>query len=156
VTFSHVYLSAARRGTLERDANLMAAKLATENPGSDAATLGDHFLLGEEFGAVPRSDVVRTFGERFAEQVFTLEPGHWRGPVSSSYGLHFVRIKEREQGGLLPLEDVRSAVRRDWLNARRLEAEKSLYETLRAHYQIVVEAPRGERGAKDQLAEVIR
>jgi hypothetical protein len=151
VTFDHVYLSAARRETLERDANLVAAKLATEDPETDAATLGDHFLLGEEFRALPRSDVVRKFGERFAENVFSVEPHGWRGPVSSSYGLHFIRVNERAQGGPMPLEDVRPAVRREWMNARRLQAEQSLYETLRARYQIVVEPHTGQPGAKDVI-----
>ena len=33
------------------------------------------------------------------------------------------------------------AVQREWLNARRIEAEQKLYRTLRDRYQIVVETP---------------
>jgi hypothetical protein len=143
VTFNHIYLSSARRETLEHDANLMAAKLAAESPGTDIASLGDHFLLGEEFHEVPRSDLVGTFGQHFAEEVFNMEPGRWHGPVWSSYGLHFVRVNERTQGGPLPLDAVREAVRRDWMNARRLEAERNLYKTLRARYQVVIAPPSG-------------
>ena len=154
LTFTHVYLSAARREALERDAASIAAKLTKENPEMDTATLGDHFLLGEEFRAMPRSDVSRTFGEHFAEQVFNIESGRWQGPISSSYGLHFVRVSERAQGGPLSLDSVRPAVRREWMNARRLEAEQSLYQTLRDRYQIVVEAPSGER--RDQVVGAAR
>ena len=32
-------------------------------------------------------------------------------------------------------------VRREWLNARRIEAEEKLYRTLRERYEIVVEKP---------------
>lgn len=152
VTFTHVYLSAARREALQRDADLIAAKLATEHPDIDADTLGDHFLLGKDFQAMPRSDAAHTFGEHFAAQLFSLEPGHWQGPVWSSYGLHFVRVSERTQGGLLPLESVRPAVRREWMNARRLDAEQSLYRTLRDRYQIVVEAVPAAPGARKQVA----
>jgi hypothetical protein len=106
LTFSHVYLSAARREALRRDAESVAAKLANETEETDAAALGDHFLLGQEFRAVPRSDVARTFGERFSEQIFGLEQGRWQGPIASSYGLHFVRVSERTQGGLPPLDAV--------------------------------------------------
>ena len=53
--------------------------------------------------------------------------------------MHFVLVSERTQGGVLPLDAVRPAVRREWTNARRLEAEAALYRTLRARYRIVVE-----------------
>jgi hypothetical protein len=156
LTFSQVYLSAARRDALERDAESVAAKLANENGETDAAALGDHFLLGEEFRAMPRSDVTRTFGERFAEQLFSLEQGRWQGPVASSYGLHFIRVSERTQGGPLPLDAVRPAVRREWMNARRLEAEATLYRTLRERYEIVVEAPSGEPATRTELTGAVR
>ena len=32
-------------------------------------------------------------------------------------------------------------MQRDWLNARRIEAEQKLYRTLRDRYHIVVEMP---------------
>jgi hypothetical protein len=145
LTFSHVYLSAGRREALDRDARAVAAKLPNMDAGTDATALGDHFLLGDQFRDMPRSDAARTFGERFAEELFKLEPWRWQGPIVSSYGLHFVLISERTQGGLQPLDDVRPAVRREWMNARRLEAEATLYRTLRVRYQIVVEEPQPER-----------
>jgi hypothetical protein len=37
------------------------------------------------------------------------------------------------------LDAVRDAVRREWSNARRLEAEQKLYGSLRERYEIVVE-----------------
>jgi hypothetical protein len=141
LTFSHVYLSVARRGALERDAEAVAAKLANENGETDAAALGDHFLLGDAFRAMPRSDVARTFGERFAEQLFELEQGRWQGPIASGYGLHFVLVGERTPGDLPPLDVVRQAVRRELMNERRIEAQEKLYRTLRERYEIVVEAP---------------
>ena len=35
--------------------------------------------------------------------------------------------------------------RREWANARRLEAEQKLYASLRDRYEIVVETPRPRR-----------
>ena len=52
----------------------------------------------------------------------------------------------------MPLDSARPAVRREWMNARRLEAEQSLYRTLRDRYQIVVEALPAAPGARDQVA----
>lgn len=150
LTFSHIYLSAARGETLERDARAVAAKLASISKEADVTSLGDRFLLGDEFRDLSQSDVARTFGEKFAAQVSELERERWRGPVPSSYGLHFVRISEHVEGGVPPLDSVRTAVRREWMNTRRLEAEADLYRTLRARYEIVVETP--QAGATDKKA----
>ena len=142
LTFHHVFLSATRRGgALERDARQIAATLVHANATGEAATIGDPFLLGETFRQMPQSDVVRTFGEGFARQLAVADPGRWQGPVSSSFGAHFIFVDERTRGSLPPLDTVREAVQREWLNARRVEAEDKLYRTLRDRYQIVVEKP---------------
>ncbi len=81
-----------------------------------------------------------------------MEQGRWQGPIPSSFGQHFVFISERIPGSLPPLDAVRPAVRREWSNARRLEAEQKLYASLRERYEIVVEAP----AAKAAPAETSR
>lgn len=142
LTFRHVFLSATRRGsTLDDDARQIAHILVRTSAPEDTATLGDPFLLGEEFREMSQSDIARTFGEGFASQLSAMEPGRWQGPIPSSFGVHFVFVDARAKGGLPPLDSVREAVRREWLNARRIEAEQKLYRTLRDRYQIVVETP---------------
>jgi parvulin-like peptidyl-prolyl isomerase len=103
--------------------------------------LGDPFLLGEDFTGVFQSEVARTFGESFAKQLSVLNQGQWQGPISSSFGRHFVFVNERAQGGLPPLDFVRQAAQRELANAHRAEAVQKLYRTLRERYEIVVEAP---------------
>jgi len=44
---------------------------------------------------------------------------------------------------------VRPAVRREWANARRLEAEQKRYASLRGRYEIVVEAPPAKAAAAE-------
>jgi hypothetical protein len=141
LTFRHVYLSGARRDASDGDVKSVALKLADMNAEADVAGLGDPFQLGDEFRDMTRGDVARAFGDRFAEQLFKLEQGRWRGPVVSSYGTHFVRVSAYTQGNVPPLDSVRAAVRREWMNARRRESEANLYRTLRARYQVEVEAP---------------
>jgi hypothetical protein len=106
----------------------------------DTTALGDPFLLGEEFRGVSPSKLTSIFGDGFTQQLFAMDRGRWHGPVSSGFGQHFVFISERISGGLPPLDAVRPAVRREWTNAQRLEAERKLYASLREHYEIVVEA----------------
>jgi PPIC-type PPIASE domain len=142
LTFHQVFLSAARRGrAIDDDSKQVANALDRAEAAVDKTALGDPFLLGEEFQAVSQSEVSSIFGESFAKRISMMEQGRWQGPISSSFGQHFVYIGERIPGGLPPLDAVREAVRREWSNARRLEAEQKLYGSLRERYEIVVEAP---------------
>jgi hypothetical protein len=141
-TFRQVFLSAARRGrAIDDDSKQVANALDRAAAAADTAALGDPFLLGEEFQAASQSEVASLFGESFAKLISVMEQGRWQGPASSSFGQHFVYISERIPGGLPPLDAVREAVRREWSNARRLEAEQKLYGSLRERYEIVVETP---------------
>ncbi len=143
LTFHHIFLSATRRGSaLEADSRQFAATLLHTNATRETASIGDPFLLGETFLDMPQSDVVRTFGDGFGKQLAAADPGRWQGPISSSFGVHFIFIDERTTGLLPPLNTVREAVQREWLNARRVEAEDKLYRTLRDRYQVLVEKPR--------------
>jgi hypothetical protein len=142
VAFRQVFLSATRRaGSIDSDAKQVADVLARADAAVDTTTLGDPFLLGEEFKAVSRNEIAGVFGDGFAKRMSAVEPGRWQGPISSSFGQHFVYVSARIPGTLPPLDAVREAVRREWSSARRLEAEQKLYASLRQRYEIVVETP---------------
>lgn len=156
LTFRHVYLSASRRDALEGDAKSVAIKLSDIGVDTDTTTLGDPFLLGDEFRGVTPSDIARSFGEPFAEQIVNLDTGRWLGPVVSGYGMHFVRISERAQGNVPQLDSIRAAVRREWMSARRQEAEANLYRTLRDRYRVVVEVPSPAQVPRQAVSEAVR
>jgi PPIC-type PPIASE domain len=145
ITFHQVFLSATRRAnSIESDNKQVGSVLARADGAVDARALGDPFLLGEEFRGVSPSKLTSIFGEDFSKQIATMEAGRWQGPVSSGFGQHFVFISERISGGFQLLDAVRPAVRREWANAQRLEAEQKLYAWLRERYEIVVEVPRAK------------
>ncbi len=151
--FHQVFLSSARRAnTIESDSKQVASVLAGADATVDSSVLGDAFLLGEEFRDVSPNKIASIFGEGFAQRISTMEKGRWAGPISSGFGQHFVFISERISGGLPPLDTVRATVRREWANARQLEAQNKLYGSLRERYEIVVEAP----SAKTATAKVDR
>jgi hypothetical protein len=149
LTFHQVFLSATRRGaTIDRDSQQVAEALAHADAAVEVSALGDPFLLGDEFPAMSQNEMASVFGDGFAKRISVMEPGRWQGPIVSSFGQHFVYVSERIRGGLPPLDAVRQAVRREWSNARRLEAEQKLYASLREHYEIVVEAPPSAKSAQ--------
>jgi peptidyl-prolyl cis-trans isomerase C len=60
-------------------------------------------------------------------------------PSESAYGLHVVRVHEREDGGAPDLDAVRDAVRRDLLAKRREETERIFHEKLRSMYRVEID-----------------
>jgi hypothetical protein len=145
LTFRQVFLSATRRANaIESDSKQVGSVLARADGAVDATALGDPFLLGEEFRGVSPSKLTSIFGEDFSKQIAAMETGRWQGPIPSAFGQHFVFISERISGGSPLLDAVRPAVRREWANAQRLEAERRLYASLRERYEIVVETPRAK------------
>lgn len=116
-----------------------------------ARELGDPFPAGYDFTASAPADVERVFGKSFAQEVFRLEAGAWRGPVESSYGQHLVWVQERLGSRLPSLKEVRLEVRRDWIARGRTGAKDELYQQLRGKYSVVVDDPALQQGL-DQAA----
>ena len=143
ITFSQVYLNPERRRDgLARDVSAVRAQLDHAGDTADASALGDATLLESRFEGVAIGDVAKQFGEPFAAKLVTLRAGRWEGPLESGYGLHFVFVRERQDGRMPALEAVRSAVAREWANAHRQQANETFYRGLLERYTVTVELPR--------------
>jgi hypothetical protein len=141
-TFRQVYLNPERHGEhLVRDTAQLLAHLRQAGDKADVAELGDSFLLEHRFQLLPASEVVKQFGEKFAMKLGELSLGQWDGPIESGYGVHLVLISQRTEGRVPELAEVRDAVRREWANARRLEANDKFYQELLKHYVVTIERP---------------
>src|SRR5664280_2688315 len=121
-TFRQVFLNPEKHGkSLARDTAQLLAQLNQDGSKTDISTLGDSIMLDKQY-ALSATDVGRLFGDKFAKALGGLPLGQWQGPVESAYGVHLVFASERQEGAVPALADVRDAVRREWDNARRLEA----------------------------------
>ena len=157
-TFRQVYLNPQQRGTnLNRDATQMLAQLRRSGSKADIATLGDSLMLENEFKALPDHEVLKQFGEKFAAALGEMAVGQWQGPTESGFGVHLVLMAKRTDGSMPALEDVRAAVRREWINARRLEANENFYRTLLQRYTVTIERPEAAKNADvNRVAEAQR
>jgi hypothetical protein len=141
-TFRQVYLNPEKHGAhLARDTAQLLTQLNRAGGKADVSALGDSFLLEHTFTAAPASEVAKQFGEHFAAQLGELAPGQWQGPVESGYGVHLVLVSERTEGHLPALAEVRDAVRREWANARQMEANEKLYEAMLRRYAVIIASP---------------
>jgi hypothetical protein len=141
-TFRQVFLNPDRHGkSLARDTAQLLAQLNQDGSKTDTSTLGDSIMLDKQYDALPGAEVGRLFGDKFAKTLSGLPLGQWQGPVESAYGVHLVFVSERQEGAIPALADVRDAVRREWDNARRLEANDKFYRELLKHYTVTIENP---------------
>jgi hypothetical protein len=140
VSFEHVFLSAERRGEqAAQEAARLLADLRTGGSALDPAALGDPTMLERQFEETPIRDIAAQFGDGFAVELEQLPVNQWRGPIESSYGVHVVLVRARTEGRAPELDEVREAVRRDWLNEQRIAANERYYQSLLQRYMVTVE-----------------
>ncbi|MFT5500657.1 MAG: hypothetical protein ACI88G_000790 [Woeseiaceae bacterium] len=143
-SFSQVYFDPQRHGE-----NLQMVLSSAENAlasGVERNLPGDRTMLPAEMVQTSETEVRRTFGQQFADGLATLEAGVWAGPLSSGYGVHFVRINDFVSGRKPSLDEVRSAVKRDVLKNVADEIGETFYQALRDRYTVRVETEIPETG----------
>jgi peptidyl-prolyl cis-trans isomerase C len=149
-SFRHLYFSPDRRGARARaDAAQLLEMLRGEAVASPAAAgLADAFMFQDYYGDLSFDQLASIFGQTFAQSLFELAPGAWRGPIESGYGWHLVWIDAMEPERIPAFEEVEPEVRREWIAARRIEGKRKLYEAIRARYQVILpELSAGETSA---------
>lgn len=144
-TFQQVFLNTDKRGkNLKSDVAQLLAQLNHEGGKTDISKVGDAIMLDKQYNALPLREVSNLFGDEFAKTLGGLPLNHWQGPVESAYGVHLVFVVERSGGQVPALADVRDAVRREWEEARRLEAKDKFYRELLKQYRVTIERPEPE------------
>jgi len=137
ISLTHVFVSRDRHGA---DADAVAASLREQlEAGADPATLGDPFLRGRELRAQSEQDLSGIFGPAFARAAGEQPLHEWSRPVTSSYGLHLVRVGERVPAEVPALARIRPAVLQDWSEERRRETLRAAIAELRRKYTVRVE-----------------
>jgi hypothetical protein len=138
VTFDQVLLEAPGSGA-EAERAFEAARRALAR-GGDPATLGLATLLPHRLEAASLDRVAGDFGPVFAKGLTEARIGQWTGPLSSSYGVHLVRVTGRTPPSQPPLDAVRGVVVREWEADRRRRALAASYAKLRSTYKVAVKA----------------
>lgn len=139
--FQQIFINPQRHGEgTEREAQSALEMLKT-GPEVDPTSMGDPTLLPAALPLSDKSSIGQVFGVEFADALDHGEIGQWQGPVTSSFGLHLVRVTAREPRRMPELSDVRDVVLREWSNDRRQEAEEQRLEEHLKRYDVKIELP---------------
>ncbi len=140
VSYRQVYLNPEKRGaTVRTEAEQLLVQLRSQGPDIATDQLGDALMLPAERPLEPLHRVARSFGREFAEELLKAEPGQWAGPLESAYGLHLVLVREKVDGNLPPLGEIRSIVEREFHAERRKRELKKMYQKMLQSYRVTVE-----------------
>jgi len=139
VRFQQVFLSQSKRGdSLPADARQMREQLASLGDSAPAG-LGDPLPgLRPELLTSP-SSIRADYGGELADVVAEAVVGVWRGPASSVYGLHFIKVLDKEPARVPPLRAIGAEVRADLLAEIQTELRKERMDALVDAYTVRVE-----------------
>lgn len=154
VTLTQVFAGTERHGAAAGQvADQWRAQLLA---GTDPSMLGDPFLRGRAFTMVSQRDLAGIFGDAFAAQVMWLPAGTWSAPITSSYGVHLVRVDAHVPGHHPALAEVRAAVSRDWYEEHRADADRAALARLRQRYDVRIDGQEGTAQASELPASAQR
>ena len=131
----HVYIG-GMGDAAKRKAMALGEELKPELSADQAIALGDAFYGGHKLAISNRRQLANRMGYSFAESVFELPTTGWQGPISSAYGLHWVKITEAEAAELRPLAEVREQIASTLLTERQRESTEQAVRDLRKGYRI--------------------
>lgn len=134
-SIEHIYFNRER----EPEAEGVIAKIQQENlTPEQARQLSSPFLPGYQFTAQTPDQLARHFGASFVKnlQQESPQPGHWVGPVRSTYGLHYVWIDALEPARDATVDEVRLQLQRDLESRAKEAALRESVEAMRQHYEV--------------------
>lgn len=136
-TFKQIFFHPDKLGENPDEALAEAAVLLEEGKEPE----GHSSLLPQAMLEATPMQVAGTFGKEFADALTGLETGKWLGPLKSSFGFHFVKVDEREAGGMPEFEQVRPQVQREWEHEKRESFRDKFNRKLLEKYEVTIEWP---------------
>ena len=150
VRVRHILLAWKPMGTADDRAAVreqMAPILARARAGEDFAALAREFSEdstrenGGDTGLFRRGQMVPPF----EQAAFALEPGEISDPVETAFGVHILKLEERREARLLPLDEIRDQLLAHVREERMAAAEREEIARLRAEAEVEILIPLGDR-----------
>ncbi|TLU67120.1 peptidyl-prolyl cis-trans isomerase [Thalassotalea litorea] len=140
ISFAQVYISNDRPEA--EFTQLLATQQSRIKQGQ--IPTGDHILLPENYQDAPLDYIGKEFGLYFSQQLAKLPLEQWHGPITSSYGQHFVRLVQRQPKAPIPLANIKRKVILDWQYQQAQIFKQSYEQTMLQEYEIEVRWPQSQ------------
>lgn len=110
-------------------------KIAIEN-GTTPASLSVNSKFAFRLNNASKEAVVGMFGGNFLQALMEAELGKWAGPIKSPAGVHLVKVVNRENPTIPPIEQIKELLASDWLILQRRSLLDKLYQDYRSNYEV--------------------
>lgn len=137
-SFDHLFFD-ARHGmhNAQTRASEALARLGSPSFSGNWQALGDPFAEGTAIRSMSSSRASQLFGADFLDALGRSAQAQWSGPHRSRYGVHLVRVHSVQPATVPPLEEVHSAVARDYIEAFRKERSEAHFSRIEARYEVL-------------------
>lgn len=136
LTLTQIPFLRDRTGVAPEDAARAALAMLRSDAPPPLMKLGDSSMLPRHVDDWTPQQIRSEFGDDFALALDALDVQRWVGPVDSAYGTHLVRIDARVAALDGDFALARPDVLRDWLDARRKDANARFYRDLLERYHV--------------------
>ncbi len=136
-SIEHLYFNRER----EAEVDAVIATIQERNLSAhEAREMSSPFLPGYQFMRQTPDQLARHFGAAFVKNLQEADPlpGEWRGPIRSTYGLHFVWVSEVEPDRDATLDEVRTQLLRDLESRAKAAALQDGIATMRGNYEVIL------------------
>jgi hypothetical protein len=134
-TIEHLYFNREAEAKVDS----VIATISEQNlSAAQAREMSSPFLPGYQFSRQTPDQLARHFGAAFVKNLQATDPqsGTWRGPVRSTYGLHYVWVSEVEADRDATLEEVRGQLLRDLESREKAAALQQSIDTMRESFEV--------------------
>jgi peptidyl-prolyl cis-trans isomerase C len=125
-------------GREQRIKKLLADANDEDVPDAVMLESGDPTMLESIHIEVTALDIERRFGSEFTAAVLSLPADQWSGPVQSGFGLHVVKVFDREPGRIPEFAEVRERVENDLLYETREAFQEQGYQEIAVKYKVSI------------------
>ena len=142
--FEHVFINRDKHPEPHKRANQLQVSFATKGCADNVkvSAQSDAFLHGLKFKTLSARQAERYFGEVFVEQLLALAKTQrifsqaWLGPLSSSYGQHFICLHSYQPPQPQSFKDVRRILLAQWQQEQQQAAFHQFMKKLRARFEV--------------------
>ena len=138
VSFTHIYFSTDNSNeSIARQRALAMKQQLNRTNLQRAPEKGDRFPLQYDYTDQESIDIQQNFGDKPILQELFKAPLHtWVGPVQSGYGWHLLYITKMDSAKEIPFASVKEEVKAIFIEAKRAEQEKKVFDKLCKRYII--------------------
>ena len=148
ITITQIYFDPDKRGerTLSDAEKALVFLKHRGEPKSPDTGFGDVIMLQSYFPMISEIELSKLFGGEFANEVYSLSPGSWHGPILSGYGTHLLYIHELKESTPPAFEEIADVVKVAWEKQKLKELNDLYEEGLLARYEIIIEGENDNAG----------